>query len=59
MVANKLYDNSNNGIIEKKKIFTLFGKIWHIPKELKNKFIKELEKNKFLERIDKINYKVK
>lgn len=55
----KLKTQSRDGLIKRKKVLYLLGSIYHIPKELRNLIIKELEEKGLIKVLNKKTIKIK
>ena len=58
IVALKFEDNSNLGVIDKKKCIAILGYMLHVPKKVRKEFLKNMEKINIIKKIDNKKYKI-
>ena len=58
-IHTKLKQESNNNLIERKKLCIMLGYYYHIPKEERNNVIKELEEKGIIKVVSKFEVEVR
>ena len=58
-IHDKLKKESDNGLLERNKMLIILGKVYHFPKESRQKVVKELEKEGLIKVISQITIEVK
>ena len=59
LINNKFFEESENGIIERKKCNSIMGFFFRIPKEFRPKLIKNMSELKMIEFIHRDKIKIK